>query len=249
MGDIILSREGGVVEIRFNRPDKKNAFSQTMYDTMSEAIEAAGRDDGVRVVLFSAEGDFFSAGNDLTDFAAVAASPDTGRAPRSSQRFLEALIGFEKPFVAAVQGSAVGVGTTMLFHCDLVYVAETAKLTTPFVNLGLVAEAGSSFTIPARIGHAKAFAMFALGEPIWGRDAADLGLANAVLPAEDVLARARAAAQAVAQKPPEAVRITKALMRDREGLLKQMRYESELFGERLKSPEAKAAFEAFFARR
>lgn len=244
-----MTREGAVLEIRFNRPAKKNAFTQDMYDTMAGAIESAGKDDGVRVVLFSGEGDYFSAGNDLADFAAVAASADTGEAPRAGQRFLEALIAFEKPFVAAVQGHAIGVGATMLFHCDLVYIAEAAKLTVPFVNLGLVPEAASSMTIPARIGHTAAFAMFALGEPLWGRDAVASGFANAALPADEVLTRARAAAQSVAQRPREAVRLTKALMRDREGMLVRMRHESALFGERLKSPEAKAAFEAFFTKR
>ena len=153
------------------------------------------------------------------------------------------------PIVAAVQGHAVGVGTTMLFHCDLVYVAEHARLTTPFVDLGVVPEAASSLTMPARLGHARAFAMLGLGEPLLGRDAVAAGLANAACPAAEVEPRARAAAHALAKKPAQALKLTKGLMRDREALLARMRHESELFADRLQSPEAIEAFSAFIERR
>lgn len=247
MSDILLKRDGAVLEIRFNRPAKKNAITNEMYGVMADAIEAAENDAEVRAILFTAEGDFFSAGNDLMDFAAQSSGAFSG--PRHVGRFLETMLHAQKPIVAAVAGNGVGVGTTMLLHCDLVYIAEAAKLTTPFIDLGLVPENASSMTIVDRLGHARAFAMLGLGEPLFGRDAAAFGLANAALPAAEVEPKARAAAQALAKKPAEALRLTKGLMRDRERLLAQLRNEGEIFAERLKSPEAAAAFAAFLGRK
>lgn len=244
---ILVSRDGAVVEIRFNRPDKKNAITNAMYGAMADAVAAAQRDDDVRVVLFTANGDFFSAGNDIKDFAAQSTGAFEG--PRHVGRFLEEVINAEKPIVAAVQGHAVGVGTTMLFQCDLVYVADTARLTMPFIDLGVVPENASSLTVVERIGHTRAFALFGLGEPLMGKDAAAWGLANAALAAAEVEPRARAAAQTLASKPPQSMRLTKKLMREREALLARMRQEGEIFADRLKSPEAAAAFAAFLQKR
>src|SRR5262249_47732678 len=157
------------------RPDKKNAITNAMYGAMADALELAERDDAIRALLFTGAGDYFTAGNDLKDFAAQSSGDFQG--PRHVGRFLERLINADTPLVAAVQGHAVGVGVTMLLHCDLVYIAEGAKLTTPFVDLGLVPENASSLTIPERLGHAHAFAMLGLGEPLIGRDAAAFGLA------------------------------------------------------------------------
>ncbi|MEZ5996559.1 MAG: enoyl-CoA hydratase-related protein [Hyphomonadaceae bacterium] len=243
---ILVSRDGAVLEIRFNRPQKKNAITNAMYGEMADALADAETDAGIGAVLFTANGDFFTAGNDLKDFAAQSSGAFEG--PRHVGRFLENVIKAEKPVVAAVQGHAVGVGTTMLFQCDLVYVAEAARLTTPFVDLGLVPENASSLTAVDRLGHTRAFALLALGEPLMGRDAAAWGLANAALPAGEVGPRARAAAQALAAKPPQSLKLTKRLMRDREALLARMREEGELFAQRLKSPEAAAAFSAFLQR-
>ncbi len=243
---ILVSRDGSVLEIRFNRPDKKNAITNAMYGAMADALVEAQSDDGVRVVLFTAAGDFFSAGNDIKDFAAQASGAFNG--PRHVGRFLEAAINADKPIVAAVQGHAVGVGTTMLFQCDLVYVAEDARLTVPFVDLGVAPENASSLTIVDRLGHTRAFALFGLSEPLMGKDAAAWGLANAALPAREVESRARAAAHTLAQKPPESMKLTKRLMRDREALLARMREEGEIFAQRLKSPEAIAAFAKFLQR-
>lgn len=243
---ILVSRDGAVVEIRFNRPEKKNAITNTMYGAMADAVAQAQRDDGVRVVLFTAAGDFFSAGNDIKDFAAQASGAFEG--PRHVGRFLEEVINAEKPIVAAVQGHAVGVGTTMLFQCDLVYVAENARLTVPFIDLGVVPENASSLTMVDRLGHTRAFALFGLGEPLLGKDAAAWGLANAALPSGEVEPRARDAAQRLAQKPPESMKLTKRLMRDREALLARMREEGEIFAQRLRSPEAIAAFATFLQR-
>ncbi|HYD73669.1 MAG TPA: enoyl-CoA hydratase-related protein [Candidatus Binatia bacterium] len=243
---IIVSRDGAVLEIRFNRPEKKNAITNAMYGAMADAIAQAQADDGVGVVLFTAAGDFFSAGNDIKDFAAQSAGAFEG--PRHVGRFLEEVIKADKPIVAAVQGHAVGVGTTMLFQCDLVYVNQDARLTVPFIDLGVVPENASSLTMVERLGHARAFALFGLGEPLMGKDAAAWGLANAALPHGEVEPRAREAARTLAQKPPESMKLTKRLMRDREALLARMREEGEMFAQRLKSPEALAAFAKFLQR-
>ena len=245
--DIIVTREGAVLEIRFNRPSKKNAITNAMYGAIADALEQAEVDAGVRAIVFTAAGDFFTAGNDIVDFATIAAG-ETSQV-RHVGRFLERIILAEKPIVAGVQGHAVGVGTTMLFHCDLVYVADHARLTTPFVDLGVVPEAASSLTIPARLGHARAFAMLGLGEALIGHDAVAAGLANASCAAAEVEPRARAAAHALTKKPAQSLKLTKALMRDRETLLARMRHESELFTARLQSPEAIEAFSAFIERR
>jgi len=236
-----------VLEIRFNRPAKKNAITNAMYGAMADALESASADKGVRAMLYTAEGDFFTAGNDLMDFAAQNTGSFEG--PRHVERFLRRMIEAEKPVVAAVQGHAVGVGVTMLLQCDLVYIAETAKLTTPFTDLGLVPENASSLTIPARIGHVRAFALLGLCEPLSGADAATFGIANAALPVGDVETRARAAAQALTKKPAESLRLTKNLMRNRPALTERMNGEGKLFGERLKSAEAAEAFAAFMERR
>jgi enoyl-CoA hydratase/carnithine racemase len=240
-----ISVENGVMEIVWNRPDKKNALSNAMYRAATAALARAVEDKAIRVVLLASEGDSFTSGNDLADFAAASAG---GEAPAAGG-FIEAIAQFPKPLVAAVPGLAVGVGTTMLFHCDLVFVANEAKLTTPFVNLGLVPEAASSMLIPARIGHVRAFAMFALGEAITGAQAAQLGVANVALPASEVIAAAREAARKLAQRPPGAIMATKKLMRDGETILAQLRTEGKIFGERLKTAEAMEAFMAFQQKR
>ncbi len=244
---IIVAQDRAVLEIRFNRPDKKNAITNDMYGVMADAVARAQGDESIRAVLFTSVGDFFSAGNDIKDFAAQSMGAFDG--PRHVVRFLEEVIQAEKPIVAAVQGHAIGVGTTMLFQCDLVYVAEDARLTVPFIDLGVVPENASSLTMVDRLGHTRAFALFGLGEPLVGKDAAAWGLANAALPSGEVEARARAAAHKLAAKPPESMRLTKRLMRDREALMARMNEEGALFAERLRSPEAAAAFSAFLQKR
>jgi enoyl-CoA hydratase/carnithine racemase len=244
---ILVSRDGAVLEIRFNRPAKKNAITNAMYGAMADALESAAADKTVRAILFTAAGDFFTAGNDLMDFAAQNAGAVSG--PRHVERFLRRMIEAEKPVVAAVQGNAVGVGTTMLLQCDLVYIAESAKLTAPFADLGLVPENASSLTLPARIGHVRAFALLGLCEPLSGADAAAFGIANAALPSAEVETRARAAAVALTRKPAESLRLTKNLMRNRPALTQRMEEEGKLFAERLKAPEAAEAFAAFLERR
>jgi enoyl-CoA hydratase/carnithine racemase len=235
----------GVLEIFWNRPAKKNAISNAMYRAATAALARAEADSAVRVVLLGSVGDSFSAGNDLGDFAAAAA----GGEATAGTGFIQAIGRFAKPLVAAVPGLAVGVGTTMLLHCDLVYVASDAKLTTPFINLALVPEAASSLLLPALLGHPRAFAMFALGEALTGAEAARLGLANAALPAAEVVPAAREAARRLAQRPAGAVVAAKKLMRRRELIAEQMQAEGAIFAERLRSPEALEAFTAFREKR
>jgi enoyl-CoA hydratase/carnithine racemase len=241
-----IEKSKGVLTLTLNRPEKKNALTPEMYATLGKAIDDAAADAEVRCVLFQAEGDIFSAGNDLADFAAV--NKGEGSA-LGAKPLLDALARAKTPLVAAVHGKAVGVGATMLLHCDLVYLAEDAQLSTPFVNLALVPEAASSVLLPARIGHARAFAMFVLGEVVDASKALSWGLANAVVPRAELRAKARAAAEAVAQRPPAAVAITKALMRDTSGIQARMEQETAHFLDQLRSPEAKEAFTAFAERR
>jgi enoyl-CoA hydratase/carnithine racemase len=245
---IKVERDGAVLVISLNRPEKKNAITNAMYLALSAALEEAASDRAVRVVLIRAEGDVFSAGNDIADFAA-AAMGGGGRENVGAFGFLRALAEADKPIVGAVRGLAVGIGTTMLLHCDLVFVAEDARLSTPFVDLALTPEAASSLLLPLRIGHPRAFAMFALGEQVDGRTAATLGLANAALPASEVDARALAAAQALATRPIGALIRTKRLMRDAEQLWSIMETEGRAFWERIQTPEAMEAFTAFMERR
>jgi enoyl-CoA hydratase/carnithine racemase len=247
---ILIEKSDGVLTLTFNRPEKKNAITRDMYQALGEAIDRAEFDPEVRCVLIQANGDMFTAGNDLADFAAVnAGDASAGEARRGGNPLLAALARAKTPLVAAVNGRAVGVGTTMLLHCDLVYVSEDAMLTTPFVNLALVPEAASSLTLPGRVGHARAFAMFVLGEAVDAKKAVDWGIANAAVPLEQLRARARAAADAVAARPPAAVTITKALMRDAAGIAQRMDEEGTHFAAQLKSPEAKEAFAAFAEKR
>lgn len=247
---ILIEKSGGVLTLTMNRPDKKNALTRAMYQSLGDAIDQAAFDKDVRCVLIQANGDMFTAGNDLADFAAVnAGESNASEARRGGNPLLAALARATTPLVAAVNGRAVGVGVTMLLHCDLVYVSEETLLTTPFVNLALVPEAASSMTLPSRIGHARAFSMFVLGEAVDARKAVDWGIANAAVPLAELRAKALAAAQAVAARPPAAVAITKALMRDPEGIAARMDEEGVHFAAQLKSPEAKEAFAAFAEKR
>jgi enoyl-CoA hydratase/carnithine racemase len=240
--------ENGVLSLTLARPEKKNALTNAMYGVLADGLAQAGADPAVRCVLITSQGDAFTAGNDLGDFAAVA-SGAMARSEMHVHRFLGHLAGLEKPVVAAVPGLAVGVGTTMLLHCDLVFLAETATLSAPFVDLALVPEAGSSALLPSRIGYVRAFSMFALGERLDAAAALALGLANRVVAGGDLQAVALAACSALAAKPLGAVMATKRLMRESGAISARMAAEAEVFQERLKSPEAREAFTAFAERR
>jgi enoyl-CoA hydratase/carnithine racemase len=240
--------DSGVLTLTLARPEKKNAITNAMYAVLVREMQRAETDPAVRAVLFQSEGDMFTAGNDIGDFVAVA----TGAAAREgigASPFLQALAHSTKPYVAAVQGNAVGVGTTMLLHCDVVVIAEGAQLTTPFVNLALVPEAASTWLMPARIGYARAYAMFALGQPVDGKTAAEIGIATMAVPAGEVHARAEEAARLLASRPAGALKATKQLMRDAAAIVAVMEREGAEFAKRLKSPEAMEAFRAFMERR
>jgi enoyl-CoA hydratase/carnithine racemase len=234
----------GVIELHLDRPDKKNALTAAMYRAMTAALAEASSRADVDAVLIAGKGDAFCAGNDLKDFLG---GPEGGAA---AFEFITAIAKFDKPIVAAVQGLAVGVGTTMLFHCDLVYAAPDARFVMPFVNLGIVPEAGSSLLAPARMGYAKAAQMLLLGEPMDAEGADKAGLISAIVPADGLLTHARAKAAALAAKPPQALAHTRRLMKgDPAALLAQMEEEGRLFGEMMQSAEAKEAFTAFFEKR
>jgi enoyl-CoA hydratase/carnithine racemase len=240
------TRSGGVLTLLIDRPSKKNALTEDMYAALADGLDAGQSDPEVRVILLRGSGDLFCAGNDLGEFAAVAAG---GKPPQNVIRFILSLVGTSKPVVAAAQGRAVGVGATMLLHCDYIILAEGTQLTMPFAGLALVPEAGSSLLLPQRIGHARAFAMFALGEAVDAQSACAWGLANQVVPADSLVSRAEEVARRLAAQPVGALIATKKLMRDPEALIAHMKVESQCFFERLTTAEAREAFTAFAERR
>lgn len=247
MSEVTTALNDGVLTVTISRPEKKNALTDAMYGALADALEQAEASADIRVVVLRAEGEIFSAGNDLGEFAAQ--SRNQGPAVRQVERFLRNLVTARTALVAAVQGKAVGVGTTMLLHCDLVVLAEDAQLMTPFVNLALVPEASSSLLMPLRIGHVRAFEMFALGDPVEARDALAWGLANRVVPRDQLHAEAQRLAARLAQRPAGAVAQAKQLMRETDRILEQMERESRIFSAQLRSAEAKEAFQAFAEKR
>jgi enoyl-CoA hydratase/carnithine racemase len=248
MDDIRVETADGVMTITLNRPAKKNAITDAMYGGFAKALRDADADPAIKVALITGEGPDFCAGNDISMFAAASAGEQDITASNTGP-FLTALSTFSKPLVAAVTGRAIGIGVTMLLHCDLVYVAEDAELRTPFIDLGLVPEAASALLIPARIGHVRAFGLFALGEALTGAEAAALGIANRSLPANEVKVAATTAARALANKPLSALIATKKLMRDSEAIAAALKADETAFVAQLKTPEAAAAFAAFAARK
>lgn len=238
----------GVLTVTLARADKKNAITQAMYAALAEATDRARTDEAVRVLMFKGEGDSFSAGNDIGDFIAIGSQ--TGNpSDMAVFRFLKALADLDKPAVAAVRGRAVGIGLTLLLHCDMVVVAEDALLSAPFINLALAPEAASSMLLPAVLGHQRAFEIFALGEPIDGRTALAWGLANRAVPTDQVEAVAAELAGKLAARAPNSIRKTKRLMRDSARIWELMQREGEAFGSQMKSPEAMEAFMAFTQKR
>ena len=245
---VIVTDEAGIRTIRIYRPEKKNALTLAMYEAMIAALDSASISDAVRCVLIAGVPGAFSAGNDLADFLAAAAG-DSGF-NRAALRFLPAIVSCRKPLVAAVSGVAVGIGTTMLLHCDFVVAGTDALFSTPFVGLGLIPEAGSTLIVPRLMGQRRAFELLVMGHPLNATRAKDYGIANLVVDPQDVDAEALKAAREIAALPPGAVAAARALMRgEPEELQLHIDQESRIFSERLRSPEAKAAFEAFFARK
>ena len=237
----------GVLSIVLARPEKRNAITIAMYAAMAAALRAAARDDAVRAVVIAGVPGVFTAGNDLGDFL----ENPPADLDQPVVHFMHSLVDLDKPVVAAVTGPAVGVGVTLLLHCDLAYIAEGATLTMPFVALGLVPEFGSTYLLPQRLGHTRAAERLLLGEPMNVADALACGLVNAVLPPAEVVPRAMQAATRLCALAPDAVQATKRLLRDpqREAIRHAIRTETELFVARLRSPETRAALRGFFGRR
>jgi len=237
----------GVATIEIARPEKKNALTVAMYQAMADALNAAQADPAVRAVLITGQPGIFTSGNDLEDFM---------RRPRAGDdspvfQFMRALLACDKPVIAAVTGAAIGIGTTMLLHCDFVYVADDARLAMPFVALGLVPEFASSLVVPQLMGHRRAAEKLLLGDPFSAETAVECGIANAVLPAGEVVAHARRVAERFNALPPGAVSESKRLLRAPQSaaLLATIKTEGEVFGRRLLSPEAREAMGAFLEKR
>jgi len=241
-----VARNGGVMEITFNRPEKKNALTRDMYNGVVAAFEAADTDPGVRVIVLTGAGDTFTSGNDIKDFQARAA----GNERRDGSPFLTALSTLRKPLIGAVNGAAIGVGTTMLAHCDLIVAARSARFVMPFTSLGLVPEAGSSLLFPRLVGLQRANALLLLGEPLDAETALNWGFVNQVVDDAALMETARALAARVAGLPPQAVRLTKQLIRQgSRDLTERIGEELVIFKERVRSPEAGEAFAAFVEKR
>jgi enoyl-CoA hydratase/carnithine racemase len=246
MSDILTHIDAGVMTITFNRLDKKNSITSSMYAAMADAVAQAAADPAVRVVVFQGHESIFSAGNDIGDF--LNQPPSTQESPVF--RFLRGIATFEKPLLAAVAGPAVGIGTTMLFHCDLVYAGDNAAFSMPFVNLGLCPEAASSFLAPRMFGYHRAAEALLMGEPFFAEAAQEVGLVNRVVPPTEVNGYAQAQARKLAGKPLSSLIETKRLMKgDTQAVLQKMDEEGKSFGRMLREPAAKEAFGAFMEKR
>ena len=247
MSDILTHTDAGVMTITFNRLDKKNSITAAMYAAMADAVAQAGADPAVRVVVFQGHESIFSAGNDIGDF--LNQPPTTPESPVF--RFLRGIATFEKPLLAAVAGPAVGIGTTLLFHCDLVYAGDNAAFSMPFVNLGLCPEAASSLLAPRMFGYHRAAEALLMGEPFFAEAAQEVGLVNRVVPPTEVNGYAQAQARKLAAKPLTSLIATKRLMKggSQQEVLQKMDEEGQSFGRMLREPAAKEAFGAFMQKR
>jgi enoyl-CoA hydratase/carnithine racemase len=246
--DISISIADGVQTIRFTRPAKKNALLSAMYAAMNEALAEGDADDRVVAHLFVGSGGVFSAGSDIGEFLERAKGGSALGGP--VLQFIRSLPTVGKPMIAAVDGLAIGVATTLLFHCDLVYATPAARLSTPFLDLGIVPEAASSLLAPLRMGYARAFELLVLGEPFSAERARDAGLVNAIVPAAELETTALAAAARLAKKPPEALVLSRRLLRgDPAAVVARVDEEARIFAGRLGSREAQEAFAAFLEKR
>lgn len=247
MSEVTTERSGSILHAQLNRPQKKNAMTLNMYTMLADLFNDAAKDNEVRVVLLSGAGDSFCAGNDLEDF--LKNPPGAGESPQS--RLIQALIQFDKPLVAAVQGAAVGGGTTLLTHCDFVYAGESAKFQMPFINLALPPEFGTTYSLPAQIGYLHAAELILLGRPFDAGRAAELGIVTRVVPDQELTATANQTAQKLAEKPAGALQACKRLMKQplREQLQQAVRIENEEYAVRLHSADTIEAITAFFEKR
>ena len=247
MQDILIDSADGVMTLTLNRAEKKNSFTQAMYSTCADALQQAADDASVHVVVIQGHATIFSAGNDISDF--LSRGPTGPEAPVF--RFLRGLAAFPKPLIAAVCGPAVGIGTTLLFHCDLVYAGDNAAFSMPFVNLGLCAEAGSSLLAPRMMGYHRAAEALLMGDPFMAEAALEVGLVNRIVPPTEANNVAQSQARKLAAKPLPSLMETKRLMKKGQmaEVLAQISEESESFGRLLQAPHAKEAFTAFLEKR
>jgi enoyl-CoA hydratase/carnithine racemase len=246
--EIVTERLDSVLRVQLNRPAKKNAMTFNMYTTLAGLLNDAAKDDEVRVVVLHGAGDSFCAGNDLQDFL-HASFPMDSNSPQG--RYIAALINFDKPLIAAVHGAAVGSGTTVLLHCDFVYAAENTIFRMPFIDLALVPELGTSYSVPANIGYTAAAELFLLGKPFDARRAAELGLVTRVVSDHGLMATAMETAQALAEKPADALQASKRLLKRgaREQTEAAVKFENREYDSRLHSADTKEALTAFFEKR
>jgi enoyl-CoA hydratase/carnithine racemase len=250
-GHLIVSDDDAIRVITMRRPEKKNAITRDMYRAMSDAIDSAQNDPAIRCIVITGGSDVFTAGNDLDDFLKDGTSGGGGTPPASDAvTFLYSLAHNTKPLIAAVDGIAIGIGTTMLFHCDHVLAGRTATFSTPFIHLGLVPEGASSLLAPRTMGHQRAFAMLVMGRALSADEAREAGFVNTVVAPSHAAAEARKVAREICALPAEAVALSRKLLKlPPEELTRRIDQESHLFAERLRSEEAIAAFQAFFARK
>jgi enoyl-CoA hydratase/carnithine racemase len=250
--DILTTKSNGILTIEFNRPERKNAITAAMYQAMADALVDADKDPAVRAVLLAGKPEIFTAGNDLDDFMKNSAPVEGVSADsRPVFQFMRALHGCGKPVVAAVAGAAIGIGTTMLMHCDLVYAADNAKFSLPFSQLGLCPEFASSLLLPQLAGYPRAAEKLLLGEAFLAQEALEMGLVSKVLPAAELLPFAQQQAAKLVALPAASIRTTKALMKRprAEAIQAALAAENERFSAMLQGPEAKEAFTAFFEKR
>ncbi len=248
MDQILTELQGGTLHVIINRPEKKNALTSAMYLAMVEAFQRAESDDSIRVIVLRSNGDSFTAGNDIEDFVR---QPWKGESVPLPEQFIRAVAFATKPVIAAVHGLAVGVGTTILLHCDLVYAADDATFTMPFVNIGIVPEAGSTLLLPRLIGYQRAAELLLLGTPFTAQRAYELGMVNGVVPAGQLLAAVAKTSQALCEKPPGAIKIAKQLLKKplSQELDRVIREEILEVAKRLQSPETAEAMTAFLQKR
>ena len=252
MTDILSHTEAGVLTLTFNRVARKNSITGAMYGALSAALEQAVADDAIRTVLIQGDPTIFSAGNDIADFMTAASAPADAPMPESpAMHFLRVIAGFPKPLIAAVCGPAGGIGTTLLFHCDLVYAGDNAAFSMPFVNLGLVPEAASSLLAPQMFGYHRAAEALLLGEPFMAEAALEIGLVNRVVPPTEANGIAQQQARKLAAKPLSALMETKRLMKlsQQAPVLERIDVEGVSFGKAMRSPAAREAFQAFMEKR
>ncbi len=248
MDQIQTELQNGIFHIILNRPEKKNALTSAMYEAMVEALQRAESDPAVRVIFLRGKGDSFTAGNDIEDFVQ---KPWKGQSVPPAEQFIRAVAFAAKPVIAAVHGLAVGIGTTILLHCDLVYAAEETRFMMPFVNLGIIPEAGSTLLLPSLIGHQRAAELTLLAAPFSAQRAYELGIVNRVVPGDQLLSTSGAAAEALAEKPASAIRLTKKMMKQHlsADLDRVIREEVLAIAGQLDSPETGEALSAFLQKR